>query len=81
MGRNRQHVCEDPLQEAKELFKILAEGGEKMPYLGKGTLIKLPDKTTVLIRKATKTPNSPAVNIGDSASSLIKNQKIHFVRR
>lgn len=84
-GRNshyRQYVSTTPRKDAERLFSDLGRGGETQPLdSGKGLKTTLDDSTRIVYREETKTPNSPAVSIGRSASPKVKNQKIHFVEK
>ena len=76
----RQHVSSNPIGNARNLFDSLGYGGRMKPLdNGKGVQATLDDLTRITFRSETNTPNSPAVNIGRSASPKVKNQKIHFI--
>lgn len=77
----RQYESTSPKEDALEFFESLGSGG-KREQLGDGMLrLTLEDSTSVVFREVTRTPGSPAVNIGKSLSQIVKNQKIHFVEK
>lgn len=61
---------------------MLGKGGKEsaLPN-GHGKRKDLSDKTTIIYREKTSTPNSPAVSLNISKDSKIKNQKIHFEKK
>lgn len=75
----RQYISDDPLSDAVEFFEALSRGGSSRRF-PKGIIKTLDDGTRITFREVTSTPDSPAVEIGRSASQFIKNQKIHFER-
>ncbi|MBQ9041700.1 MAG: hypothetical protein IJ111_02665 [Eggerthellaceae bacterium] len=81
-GHNRVFSTEDPVGDSRELYSKLSEGGVESEIPGgKGVRAKLDDGAWVNYRVSTKTPESPAVQISDSPTELVKNQKVHFRER
>ena len=64
---------------ARDFYSKIGRGGKEsaLPN-GHGKRTDLPDKTTIIYREKTSTPNSPAVSLNTRTDSKIKNQKIHF---
>lgn len=64
---------------AKDFYSKISKGGKESRLAnGKGKRNDLPDKTTIIYRKKTSSPNSPAVSLKTNQSSKVKSQKIHF---
>ncbi len=78
----RQINSKDPIKTAREFYEKIAKGGTEEPLSnGKGVKTELKDKTIIVYREITSTPNSPAVEINIKRSTInakIKSQKIHF---
>lgn len=70
----------DPVADARAMYEELSKGGcEKLLPNGKGIKTEFDDGTTIVFREITSTSNSPAVEIQDSASPFIQDQKVHFI--
>lgn len=70
----------DPVADARAMYESLKEGGvEKTLPGGKGYRAVFDDGISVVFREQTSTPNSPAIEIQGSSSSMIRDQKIHFL--
>lgn len=70
----------DPVTDAKAMYDELSKGGyEKLLPNGKGIKTEFDDGTTIIFREITSTAGSPAVEIRNSVSQLIRDQKIHFI--
>ena len=81
-GHNRVFETSNPVGESREFYKGLSRGGVESEIPGgKGVRTKLDDGAWVNYRVATKTPESPAVQISGSPTELVKNQKVHFLER
>ncbi|MBQ9068037.1 MAG: hypothetical protein IJ131_03100 [Eggerthellaceae bacterium] len=77
---NRRVIrSKDPFDEAETFFGEISKGAKREPKKGVDAYCRFPDGTTVTFRRTTSTPNSPAVEISNSASPVITNQKIHFI--
>ena len=77
----REFVSETPQSSAKDFYHKLGKGGKESDIPGGiGLRRRLDDGTWVNIRLKTSTPDSPAVQISSSASKMVKNQKVHFLK-
>ena len=77
----RIYKCDDPVKESAEFYKKISKGGVEGPLPnGKGVQTKFADKSNVVYRVVTKTPDSPAVNINIETPGKIRKQKIHFIK-
>lgn len=74
--------CDNQYKTAKDFYLKIGKGGkEKFLSNGHGKSKVLKDKTIIIYRKKTSTPNSPAVSLNIQKESVIKNQKIHFKKK
>ena len=81
-GKNVRVIkSSDPVASSADFFEKLGNGGQTslLPN-GKGKMALLDDGTRIVYRVVTSTPNSPAVEITVSNSTLVHNQKIHFIQ-
>lgn len=80
-GKNTQvFKSKDPIKASADFYKKISKGGvERVLPNGKGVQTTFPDKSSVVYRIITKTPNSPAVEITFKTIGKIKPQKIHFI--
>lgn len=73
---------ENQYKTAKDFYsKISKRGKESLLPNGRGKRKDLSDKTAIVYREKTGTPNSPAVSLNTPKSSKVENQKIHFEKR
>lgn len=81
-GKNSRVIeSKNPVATSKDFYSLLSKGGKKSKLAnGKGVQTVFPDGTRIVYRVKTSTPNSPAVDISVSIVSLVKRQKIHFVK-
>ena len=83
-GKNCQIIkSKNQDKTAKDFFNKLTKGFKKNPLPnGKGKMCVLDDKTIIVFRPKTSTPNSPAVSIDSKKTSKPKlpTQKIHFIK-
>ena len=72
----------DPAADSLELFERLSRGAKDDTSIEiKGMTRRwLSDKTCIIHRSFTSTPNSPAVEIRNPGTDKFKDQKIHFFR-
>lgn len=81
----RTLISDDPIKDARELFRQLSEGGDIVPTDNPHqTLYLLPGGAYVSLRIVTSTEGSPAVEINvksDKANTKVKSQKIHFIKK
>lgn len=79
---NRVFNTNNPVGDSRELYTKLSEGGVESEIPGgKGVRSKLDDGAWINYRVSTKTPDSPAVQISNSPTELVKDQKVHFRER
>lgn len=78
----RQHFSENPFSSAQEFYDTLSRGGIDTSIVSgeKGMSTRLSDGTYIVLRRTTKTTDTPAVNLGHVASSYIRDQKVHFIK-
>ncbi|MBQ8375273.1 MAG: hypothetical protein IJX98_06870 [Clostridia bacterium] len=68
-------------RESRRFYSQVSKGGEEIPLdNGRGVKKIMRDGGVVVYRKKTKTPNSPAVDLG-GMKGKVKNQRIHFIKR
>ena len=81
-GKNtRIFKSNDPIKSSADFYKKISKGGsERVLPNGKGVQTTFSDKSSVVYRVITKTPNSPAVEITVKTPGKIKPQKIHFIK-
>ena len=81
-GKNtRVFKSNDPIKSSADFYKKISKGGsERVLPNGKGVQTTFSDKSSVVYRVITKTPNSPAVEITVKTPGKIKPQKIHFIK-
>lgn len=81
-GKNtRIFKSNDPIKSSADFYKKISKGGsERILPNGKGVQTTFSDKSSVVYRVITKTPNSPAVEITVKTPGKIKSQKIHFIK-
>ncbi len=81
-GKNtRVFKNNNPIKSSADFYKKISKGGiERILPNGKGVQTTFPDKSSVVYRVITKTPNSPAVEITVKTVGAIKPQKIHFIK-
>lgn len=81
-GKNvRVFKSSDPVKSSADFYKKISRGGTEMVLPnGKGVQTRFPDKSNVVYRVITKTPDSPAVNINIKGSDKVRTQKIHFIK-
>ena len=81
----RTLISDNPIKDARELFKQLSEGGDIVPTDNPHQILYLlPGGTYVSLRIITSTEGSPAVEINvksDKANTKVKSQKIHFIKK
>lgn len=84
-GKNVRVIrSDDPLKTSEEFAGMLTEGMKKKPLVGKqGWRVDADDGTVIIWRPKSKTPDSPAVDIGtrNVKNPVIKDQKIHFLEK
>ena len=80
-GKNtRVFKSNDPIKSSADFYKKISKGGsERILPNGKGVQTTFFDKSSVVYRVITKTPNRPAVEITVKTPGKIKPQKIHFI--
>lgn len=67
---------------AKDFYSKISKGGKEKPlHNGRGKRKDLSDKTAIVYREKTGSPNSPAVNLNTPKNSKVKSQKIHFEKK
>lgn len=69
----------DPIKLAQIYYNKLKAGGKEKIFENR-QITKLGDGSNVQLRIKTSTEGSPAVEISQTGSALIRNQKIHFVK-
>ena len=71
----------DPMADSLELFERLGRGAKDDDtfMVEGGTLRWLADRTSIVHRSFTSTPDSPAVEIGNPGTDKVRQQKIHFI--
>lgn len=83
-GRIRVIESADPLATARAFFAQISKGGNQAIFPNaKGVIVHqsiLSDGSRIVFREITKTPNSPAVEISISGPSIVKEQKVHFIK-
>ena len=80
----RRIASEDPLETAREFYRMASEGGVEAPMpTGEGVMSVLKDGTVVSFREVSKSEDkSPAVDISirkSTDSGDVKKQRIHFI--
>ena len=83
-GKSKDVRCiytPDPMADSLELFERLSRGAKDDPSFDAeiGTRRWLSDRSSVVHRRTTSTPGSPAVEISPGDTVKIKKQKVHFV--
>lgn len=67
---------------AKDFYSKISKGGKENPLPnGRGKRKELSDKTAIVYREKTGTPNSPAVSLNTPKTSKVESQKIHFEKK
>ena len=82
-GNVRIHESSNPLKDAYDFQARLAAGYTNRKRLeGKGWIYELPDKTRIVFRVFSSSPDkSPVVSVEVSGLDRVKRQKIHFVKK
>ena len=77
----RRIYSSDPMADSLELFERLGRGAKDDDTfkVEGGTLRWLADRTSIVHRSFTSTPDSPAVEIRNPGTDKVKDQKIHFI--
>ena len=80
-ARPRHVKGDDPHKTAQEFFDLATEGAESIEplYNGRGWTAVMKDGTRITFRPHSSSDASPAIDITESKSPRVKNQKIHFI--
>lgn len=84
-GKNCRIIeCEDPVGVSRHFYDLIGKGGQIRKQEGRDILItKLDDGAEISYRVITSTKDSPSVfiNVKQVINSMIRTQKIHFLRK
>ena len=79
-----RHIkSDDPSKTAQEFFNLAKEGAKTVEPLpnGRGWMATMKDGTEVIFRPSSSSDGSPVVEIKNSKSPRVKDQKIHFIKK
>ena len=78
----REYFSDDPVGDSRRLFDALRGRAEEEPLdNGHGVMANMDDGSTVTYRVETKSGDSPAVEVHNSKSNIVKDHKVHFRKK